>query len=51
MKYLSWMEDKGFIQRDLDGNVSLTRKGAETYDELVKWILQYVGKVRFTKFS
>ncbi len=51
VKYLSWMESKEFIHVDLDGNVSLTKKGAETYDALVKWILQYVGKVRFPKFS
>lgn len=51
VKYLSWMESKGFISVDLDGNVSLTKKGSETYDDLVKWILQYVGKVRFPKFS
>lgn len=51
VKYLTWMESKEFIQVDAEGNISLTEKGAETYDELVKWILHYVGKVRFPKFS
>jgi len=51
VKYLSWMESKGLIQVDANGNVSLTKKGSKTYDDLVKWILQYVGKVRFPKFS
>ncbi len=48
-KYLVWMSDKGLIRFDSDDNVSLTKQGAETYDEFVKWILQYVGKVRFPK--
>jgi predicted transcriptional regulator len=51
VKYLSWMEGKEFIHIDPDGNIALTKKGAETYDELVKWILHYVGKVRFPKFG
>ena len=50
IKYIEWMEAKGFITFDPDGNISLTEKGKETYDELVSWILQYVGKVRFPKF-
>ena len=50
VRYLEWMETKEFIQIDHDGNVSLTEKGAQTYDDLVRWILQYVGKVRFPKF-
>lgn len=51
MKYLSWMSDKGLVQFDLDDDVLLTKLGADTYDELVKWILHYVGKVRFPKLS
>ena len=47
MKYLMWMSDKGFVQLDSNGDVSLTKRGAETYENLVKWILEYVGKVRF----
>jgi len=31
--------------------VLLTKLGIETYDRLVNWILHYVGKVRFPKFS
>jgi predicted transcriptional regulator len=51
VKYLVWMSEKGFVQFDSNGNVSLTKLGGETYDELVKWILQYVGKLRFPKLS
>ena len=51
MKYLSWMAAKGFVQFDSDDNVLLTKLGSETYDELVMWILQYVGKVRFPKLN
>ena len=51
VKYLEWMEKKGFVEFDSNGNVLLTKLGKETYDRLVNWILKYVGKVRFPKFS
>jgi predicted transcriptional regulator len=51
VKYLAWMSKKGFVQLDQNSEVSLTKLGAETYDELVKWILQYVGKLRFPKLG
>jgi len=51
VKYLVWMSDKGLVQFDSNEEANLTKLGVETYDELVKWILQYVGKVRFPKFS
>jgi predicted transcriptional regulator len=51
VKYLVWMSDKGLVQFDSNEEAHLTKLGIETYDELVKWILQYVGKVRFPKFS
>jgi predicted transcriptional regulator len=50
-RYVTWMESKEFIQMDPEGNVSLTSKGSETYDKLVKWILEHIGKVRFPKLS
>ncbi|MCW4009461.1 MAG: winged helix-turn-helix domain-containing protein [Candidatus Bathyarchaeota archaeon] len=49
IRYLEWMEGKEFVQFDAEGDITLTKKGAKTYDDLVKWILQYVGKVRFPK--
>jgi len=51
VKYLAWMSEKRLVQFDSDDNVFLTELGADTYDELVKWILQYVGKVRFPKLT
>ncbi|MDR2202912.1 MAG: winged helix-turn-helix domain-containing protein [Nitrososphaerota archaeon] len=51
VKYLDWMSMKGFVEFDLNGNVVLTRLGAKTYDQLVKWILQHIGKVRFQKLK
>ena len=45
------MSEKGFIKIDSNGHVILTKLGIETYDRLVNWILHYVGKVRFPKFS
>ena len=51
VKYLDWMSEKGFVELDSNGEVLLTKLGAETYDRLVNWIIQYIGKVRFPKFS
>ena len=51
VKYLEWMSSKGFVEFDSNGDVLLTKLGKETYDRLVNWILKYVGKVRFPKFS
>ena len=51
VKYLDWMLDKGFVKFNSNYEVSLTKLGNETYDRLVNWILHYVGKVRFPKFS
>jgi predicted transcriptional regulator len=48
-KYLNWMIEKGLVAIDGDGYVSLTRKGAKTYDELVQWIIKYVGSLRLDK--
>ena len=51
VKYLEWMSNKGFVELDSNGEVILTKLGTKTYDQLVNWILKYVGKVRFPKFS
>lgn len=49
IKYLNWMATKEFIQYDTNDDVVLTKAGAETYDQLVQWILEYIGRVRFQK--
>ncbi len=51
VKYLDWMVQKGFIEFDSNGDVVLTKLGAETYDQLVKWILKHIGRVRFQKLT
>ena len=51
IKYLEWMTEKGFVKVDSNDNVKLTKLGAKTYEELVKWILEHVGRLRFPKFS
>ena len=50
-KYLTWMNDKELVSSDDDGNVTLTTGGLKTYDELVDWIMRYIGKVRFPKIT
>ena len=49
--YLEWMSERQFIQMNEDGYVSLTQAGIETYEELVRWILRYVGKVKFPRIG
>ena len=51
VKYLVWMSERGLVQFDSNDDVYLTKLGVNTYEELVKWILQYVGKVKFPKFN
>lgn len=48
VKYLAWMSEKGFIV-DENGLVVLTKEGAEAYDELVGWIMKYVGQLKFPR--
>jgi predicted transcriptional regulator len=48
-RYLNWMIERGLVAIDSDGYVSLTREGAKTYDELVQWIIKYVGSLRLDK--
>ena len=51
VKYLYWMSDKGFIEIDNEGLVSLTEEGMKAYDELVRWIMKYVGQLRFSRLN
>jgi predicted transcriptional regulator len=49
-KYISWMEEKKLVStNDEDGLVSLTEEGLKSYEELVDWIMRYIGAVRFPK--
>ena len=48
-RYLSWMYQKELVSSDAEGNMFLTEKGSQSYEELVDWIMRYVGKVRFPK--
>ncbi|MFI5419531.1 MAG: winged helix-turn-helix domain-containing protein [Nitrososphaerales archaeon] len=50
-KYIAWLNDKGLVSSSDEGIVNLTAEGAKTYDELVDWIMRYIGKVRFPKIS
>lgn len=49
VKYLDWMSKKGFIMIDENGLVSLTKEGAEAYDQLVQWIIKHVGQLKFPR--
>jgi predicted transcriptional regulator len=49
MRYLSWMAEKGFIVVDAEGLVVLTKEGSEAYDDLVQWIMKYVGQLKFPR--
>lgn len=49
IKYLTWMLEKGFVEIDTNGSVILTKAGVEAYDELVHWIIKYVGQLKFPR--
>ena len=49
VKYLAWMSEKGFVEVDANGAVVLTKQGEEVYDELVQWIMKYVGQLKFPR--
>jgi predicted transcriptional regulator len=49
VKYLAWMSEKGFVVFDENGLVVLTKEGSEVYDELVQWIMKYVGQLKFPR--
>ena len=49
VKYLSWMSERKFIEIDENGLVILTKSGAEAYDDLVQWIMKYVGQLKFPR--
>ena len=51
VKYLVWMSEKGFIKVDENGLVALTKAGSKAYDELVQWIMKYVGQLRFPRLG
>lgn len=49
VRYLKWMLEREFVAIDGDGYVSLTKAGADAYDELVRWIMKYVGQLKFPR--
>jgi predicted transcriptional regulator len=49
IKYLAWMSGRGFVDADEDGSVLLTKAGVKAYDELVSWIMKYVGRLKFPR--
>lgn len=51
LKYLAWLSERGFVIVDENSLVSLTKEGSEAYDELVKWIMKYVGQLKFPRLK
>jgi predicted transcriptional regulator len=49
VRYLNWMSERGFIETDGNGFVVLTETGSKAYDELVQWIMKYVGQLKFPR--
>ena len=49
IKYLGWMQERKFVEIDENGFVFLTKAGAEAYDDLVAWIMKYVGQLKFPR--
>jgi predicted transcriptional regulator len=51
VRYLTWMSEKGFVRLDEEGVVHLTGEGSRAYDEFVRWILKYIGQLRFGRLG
>lgn len=51
VRYLAWMSSKAFVEIDNEGYVHLTNDGVKAYDELVRWILKYVGQLKFSRLG
>jgi predicted transcriptional regulator len=49
VKYLEWMIEKNFIEINKNGEVVLTNAGSKAYEDFVKWIMKYVGQLRFPR--
>ena len=49
VRYLAWMQEKGFVELGPDGSVVLTESGRRVYDELVSWIMKHVGQLKFPR--
>lgn len=49
VKYLAWMSERGFVTVDDSGIVALTEEGSQAYDDLVQWIMKYVGQLKFPR--
>ncbi len=51
VKYLSWMSERGFVTITDDGLICLTEEGSKAYDDLVHWIMKYVGQLKFPRLK
>lgn len=49
VKYLVWMTERSFVKVDEYGLVVLTKEGVAVYDDLVHWIMKYVGQLKFPR--
>jgi hypothetical protein len=43
------MTERDFVSLDAEGNVHMTPKGAEVYDQLVTWIIEHVGQLKLSR--
>ncbi len=51
VRYLDWMSERGFVVTDENGMVVLTKEGSKVYDDLVQWIMKYVGQLKFPRLG
>lgn len=48
INYLYWLQEKGLVSED-ESFVRITEKGMNSYNKLVDWIFEYVGKLDFPR--
>ena len=46
INYLDWMSERNLVVNE-DGLVKIAEKGLQSYEKLVSWIMEYVGKLNF----
>lgn len=48
INYIDWMSKRNLVINE-DGLIKIAEKGIQSYEKLVSWIMEYVGKLNFPK--
>ncbi len=48
-RYLEWMTSRKLVRMDEDSMVEITSDGVRTKEQMVQWIIDFVGRMKFTR--